>query len=77
MRRRAGRTEALVTGLAVIGTTLGACLSSGPGSAGAEAATGEVRSFELVAKSTTLTVDKGVVFKAFTFNDRAPAHRSS
>ena len=73
MRRRTGRAAALVTGLAVIGTALGAWLSSGPGPADAEAATGEVRSFELVAKSTTLTVDKGVVFKAFTFNDRSPA----
>lgn len=72
MRRRTGRAAALVTGLAVIGTALGAWSSSGPGPADAEAATGEVRSFALVAKSTTLTVDKGVFFKAFTFNDRSP-----
>lgn len=72
MRRNARGTAAIVSGLAIAAAVLGAWSSSGPGPDTAEAATGEVRSFELVAKSTTLTLDEGVVFKGFTFNDRSP-----
>jgi len=38
----------------------------------ATSATGEVKKFHLVAKQTELTIDDGVVFKAFTFNDTTP-----
>lgn len=72
MRRNARRTAAIVGGLAIAAAVLGAWSASGPGPDTAEAATGEVRSFQLIAKSTTLTLDEGVVFKGFTFNDRSP-----
>ncbi len=39
---------------------------------GGDDASSEVKKFTLIAKSTTLTIDEGVLVKGFTFNDKSP-----
>ncbi len=54
--------------VAVAAVALGVWFIAGSG----DDASSEVKKFTLIAKSTTLTIDEGVLVKAFTFNDKTP-----
>ncbi len=61
-----------MAGLVLAALVLAACGNGGPTAGGGNTGDGELRQFELIARSDTLGIGDGVSFEGFTFNGTMP-----